>query len=373
MEERATTPRSSALKDALKNDRARIQVGRISPFGLLEMIRQRLRPSLIEATTEPCPHCHGTGHVRQRGNHGAVRAARDRGRRAASSAGTARDGDGADGSRALHPQQTSGPRLAEIESATTCASPSPPTKLSAPPEHRMERSEERRRRLVPEARTVTVSLPAMPLGEDEAVEDEVAEESSEPAVAEEGTPEPIGCTGTGRRTGRRRGRRRRRRGRGRDGQRDGPRDGQRGHGDDSQRQQPRDENRHAAAPEEGAGDSGADVSPPALARLRRAVKAELEQIATGQSPVTVITQRIVSLREGQERTRRDRQGLLEHLRARCCPQTVDRLEAWAAYLEMKAETNETHALYRGRCFTHFARVEATVPADWLTERTTYRG
>src|SRR5216683_1613991 len=52
------------LKEALKNDRARIQVGRISPFGLLELSRQRLRPSLVEASTQPCPHCAGTGHIR---------------------------------------------------------------------------------------------------------------------------------------------------------------------------------------------------------------------------------------------------------------------------------------------------------------------
>jgi ribonuclease E len=52
------------LKEALKNDRARIQVGRISPFGLLEMSRQRLRPSLAEASTQPCPHCGGTGFIR---------------------------------------------------------------------------------------------------------------------------------------------------------------------------------------------------------------------------------------------------------------------------------------------------------------------
>jgi len=52
------------LKDKLKVDRARIQVGRISPFGLLEMSRQRLRPGMIEATTKACPHCHGTGRVR---------------------------------------------------------------------------------------------------------------------------------------------------------------------------------------------------------------------------------------------------------------------------------------------------------------------
>ena len=52
------------LKDCLKTDRARIQVGRISKFGLLEMSRQRLRPSLIEASTEVCPHCQGAGVVR---------------------------------------------------------------------------------------------------------------------------------------------------------------------------------------------------------------------------------------------------------------------------------------------------------------------
>jgi ribonuclease E len=52
------------LKEALKSDRARIQVGRISPFGLLEMSRQRLRPSLGEASTQPCPHCGGTGFIR---------------------------------------------------------------------------------------------------------------------------------------------------------------------------------------------------------------------------------------------------------------------------------------------------------------------
>ncbi|TPE49222.1 Rne/Rng family ribonuclease [Amaricoccus solimangrovi] len=52
------------LKEKLKSDRARIQVGRISGFGLLEMSRQRLRPGMIEATTKPCAHCHGTGRVR---------------------------------------------------------------------------------------------------------------------------------------------------------------------------------------------------------------------------------------------------------------------------------------------------------------------
>ena len=51
------------FKDGLRNDRARIQIGRISPFGLLEMSRQRLRPSLSEITGDPCPHCDGTGFM----------------------------------------------------------------------------------------------------------------------------------------------------------------------------------------------------------------------------------------------------------------------------------------------------------------------
>src|SRR5438067_878115 len=52
------------LKECLRFDRARIQVGRISHFGLLEMSRQRIRSSVLESTTEKCPHCGGTGHVR---------------------------------------------------------------------------------------------------------------------------------------------------------------------------------------------------------------------------------------------------------------------------------------------------------------------
>ena len=52
------------LKDSLKDDRARIQVGRISPFGLMEMSRQRLRPSVTETSSELCPVCGGVGHIR---------------------------------------------------------------------------------------------------------------------------------------------------------------------------------------------------------------------------------------------------------------------------------------------------------------------
>ena len=52
------------LKEAMRNDRARIQLGRISPFGLLELSRQRLRPSLLETSFGTCPNCGGAGLVR---------------------------------------------------------------------------------------------------------------------------------------------------------------------------------------------------------------------------------------------------------------------------------------------------------------------
>jgi ribonuclease E len=53
-----------AMKEALKNDRARVQIGRISSFGLMEMSRQRLRTGILEASTHICPMCEGTGMVR---------------------------------------------------------------------------------------------------------------------------------------------------------------------------------------------------------------------------------------------------------------------------------------------------------------------
>ena len=52
------------MKDSMKGDRARIQLGRISHFGLMEMSRQRLRSSLLEASSNPCPHCDGSGQIR---------------------------------------------------------------------------------------------------------------------------------------------------------------------------------------------------------------------------------------------------------------------------------------------------------------------
>src|SRR6185369_14115291 len=65
MEERRNNRKvETRLKDALRFDRARIQVGRISHFGLLEMSRQRLRTGVLEGSTSQCPHCQGTGIIR---------------------------------------------------------------------------------------------------------------------------------------------------------------------------------------------------------------------------------------------------------------------------------------------------------------------
>jgi ribonuclease E len=65
MEERRNNRKvENRLKDALRHDRARIQVGRISHFGLLEMSRQRLRTGVVEGSTSQCPHCQGTGIIR---------------------------------------------------------------------------------------------------------------------------------------------------------------------------------------------------------------------------------------------------------------------------------------------------------------------
>ena len=61
---RNNTQVEKRIQDALKVDRARIQIGHISAFGLLEMSRQRLRPSLAETSFVPCPHCGGSGHTR---------------------------------------------------------------------------------------------------------------------------------------------------------------------------------------------------------------------------------------------------------------------------------------------------------------------
>ena len=101
------------MKDALKNDRARIQVGRISGFGLMEMSRQRLRTGVLEASTRPCPHCEGTGLMRTASSAGlsALRMIEDEAARGRGN----RDHAAREPGGGVLPAQQEAPRTGEIE------------------------------------------------------------------------------------------------------------------------------------------------------------------------------------------------------------------------------------------------------------------
>jgi ribonuclease E len=102
-----------AMKEALKSDRARIQVGRISSFGLMEMSRQRLRTGVLEASTKPCSHCEGTGLMRTASSSGlsALRIIEDEAARGRGDRITLRAGAEA----AIYVLNRKRPELAEIE------------------------------------------------------------------------------------------------------------------------------------------------------------------------------------------------------------------------------------------------------------------
>jgi ribonuclease E len=182
------------LKDAMRHDRARIQVGRISAFGLLELSRQRLRPSLIEASTEICRHCRGTGHVRSTESTAlhVLRAIEEEGIRNRSTALAI----SVPTAVALYVLNNKRAALAELEQRHNLRLTIGGDDTLIPPEYRMERS--KAPVLVPEARA-PISQPDTI--EDEEVPDE-EEETTVPAVSEAPAQEQAG--------GRRRSRRRRR-------------------------------------------------------------------------------------------------------------------------------------------------------------------
>ena len=198
-----------AMKEALKDDRARIQVGRISGFGLMEMSRQRLRTGVLEASTRQCPHCEDTGLVRTASSAGlgALRMLEEEAARGRGSVITLRASQEAafyvlnNKRRELDEiEQRYGVRIVvlpdgEIEGARMSVEPSGPR---------------------PE-RVVTYA----PLAEEEDDLDVIEEEEEEEEIVEEAAPErqergERGDRGEEREGGRRRRRRRRRRG----GQRD---------------------------------------------------------------------------------------------------------------------------------------------------------
>jgi ribonuclease E len=247
------------LKDAMRHDRARIQLGRISPFGLLELSRQRLRPSLFEASTEVCRLCRGTGHVRSTESTAlhVLRSIDEEGARQKSAAITV----SVPAAVALFILNHKRQSLAELEIRQGFRIYLGADETLVPPEFRIERLKALAPGDAPPAPVVQPTAPTLE-AEAEVVEDEDIEEEemSEETAAKpqddsrpEGQPqphaarEPGGELGDGDR-GRRR---RRRRGRGRDrhgpdGQRDGHRDGQQDPHRDGNREPRRDDGRMAS-------------------------------------------------------------------------------------------------------------------------------
>ena len=193
-----------AMKEALKNDRARIQVGRISGFGLMEMSRQRLRTGVLEASTRPCPHCEGTGFVRTASSSGlsALRLLEDEAARGRGSVLTLRCSQEA----AFYVLNRKRADIAEIED-----------RYGVTVEIIPDGEEEGARMSVeasgpPPAHPPKFDRPIVEEAEDDLVEDEIDEEEEE--LDEEETVEQVAAPeGEGGRNGRRRRRRRGRRGR----------------------------------------------------------------------------------------------------------------------------------------------------------------
>jgi ribonuclease E len=244
-ESRHNTQVERRLKEAMRHDRARIQLGRISPFGLLELSRQRLRPSLFEASTEVCRLCRGTGHVRSTESTAlhVLRSIDEEGARQKSAAITV----SVPAAVALFILNHKRQSLAELEIRQGFRIYLGADEALVPPEFRIERLKALAPGDAPPAPVVV--QPTAPAAEETEVE-EIEEEDEEITGGAEATPEadsepaaPEHANGHresheregGQEHGERRGRRRRRR-RGRDrdrhggdGQRDGSREGVRHH------------------------------------------------------------------------------------------------------------------------------------------------
>jgi ribonuclease E len=211
------------IKDALKNDRARIQVGHISHFGLLEMSRQRLRPSLAETSFMPCPHCGGTGHVRSTENAAihVLRGIEDEGskRRAAEIVVYVST------PVALYLLNHKRERLREIELRYAMRVAIGADDEQIAPQFRVERVRTRSPDEVPVVMTAERSIPSTPVVEAEDEEEEEAEavgNEDEDDEADEDTPEEHAGDAAGAGSAEEAERRRKRRRRRRRGRRDEP-------------------------------------------------------------------------------------------------------------------------------------------------------
>ena len=200
------------MKESLKNDRARIQIGRISTFGLLEMSRQRLHPSLAEASTEICPHCAGTGRIRSVDSTAlhVLRMVEEEITRSYSPGITVT----VPGAVALYILNQKRAALAELEQRRGIRIYLEADDSLIPPDYRLERLKQ----LAPGEEVQQRQLPPVTVVEEEVdIEDEIDVEEEETAEGEtdagdgeEAAADSAGQSGEGR--GRGRGRRRRRRG-----------------------------------------------------------------------------------------------------------------------------------------------------------------
>ena len=199
------------LKEAMRHDRARIQIGRISHFGLLEMSRQRLRPSLIETSSVPCPYCGGTG-VRRATDTSALailRAIEDEGARGRAEEIVVH----AATPIVLFILNHKRAALSELERRFAFRVILAADDTLVPPAHRIDRTKARSGPPVIVA-PVSAPMPEPEEGDDIPVEEEIAPAEGE-AVAEIETPIADDAARSGG-DGRRRRRRRGRRGRGQD-------------------------------------------------------------------------------------------------------------------------------------------------------------
>ena len=206
------------LKEAMKTDRARLQVGRISPFGLLELSRQRLRPSLQEASTEICPLCRGAGHVRSTESTAVhvLRAIEEEGIRHRSERITV----AVPTQVALYILNQKRAPLTSIETRYGFIVDVIGDDSLIPPDFRLERVKARAQtgEGVPAPATVPPPMPFIEEEEEEDIVEEVEDEEAEREEAEADSAaaqaQPQQGEGEQRRDGGRRRRRRRRRGRG---------------------------------------------------------------------------------------------------------------------------------------------------------------
>ncbi|NQW10209.1 MAG: ribonuclease E/G [Alphaproteobacteria bacterium] len=179
------------MKEAMKSDRARIQIGRISHFGLMELSRQRLRPSLAEASTQICPHCKGSGYIRSFDSTAlhVLRVIEEEGLRNRA----AEIAVHVPAKVALYILNRKRDRLAEIEARYGFTVLLEQDDTLVPPDHRLERRQpktaEERAAFEAAASADAITIEVDEVDEIEDVDDEpIAEESTEDERRERGRP-----------------------------------------------------------------------------------------------------------------------------------------------------------------------------------------